>query len=195
MTRSAPIPPKPAEIPKRQVPIPPKPTEIPKRQVPIPPKPAEIPIRQAPVPPKIAEIPARQASGSSRPVTLSESSYKPTEHTSFATSVIPSFRHSDLRQHLEGQRTERRERASVEKTPRRAQRPLIFSPSAESRADDSERVIAALRQEVSQLKKAAKDMSTAKERPRKGLQKSDRERSGASLNVHPEDWAETSSRK
>ena len=112
--------------------VPPKPAEIPKRQVPIPPKPAEIPVRQAPVPPKIAEIPARQASELSCPETLSESSYRPTKHTSFATSIIPSFRHSDLHQHLEGQRTERRERASAEKTPCRARRPLIFSPFAES---------------------------------------------------------------
>jgi hypothetical protein len=41
------------------------------------------------------------------------------------------------------------------------------------------------------LKKAARGMSPAKERPRKRLQKSDRERSGTSLNAHIEDWAET----
>jgi hypothetical protein len=44
-------------------------------------------------------------------------------------------------------------------TSRQAQESLIRSPSAESRAEDSERVIAALRQEVSQLKKAAEGMS------------------------------------
>jgi hypothetical protein len=46
---------------------------------------------------------------------------------------------------MEGQRTERREQASAEMTPRRARRPLDFSSSAESRADDSERVITELR--------------------------------------------------
>ncbi len=99
---------------------------------PVPPRPTEIPARQVPIPPKIAEIPTQQASGPSRPETLSESSYRPTEHTLFATSIIPSFRHSDLRQQLEGQRAERREKASAEKIPRRAQRPLVFSLSAES---------------------------------------------------------------
>jgi hypothetical protein len=137
--------------------------------------------RSAPVPPKPADILARQASGPSRPEASSGSSYRPSEHTSFATSVIPSFRHTDLRQHLEGQRTERHERAPTEMTPRRARRQLDFSSSAESRADDSERVIAELRQEISDLKKAARGMSLAKERPRKRLQKSDRERSETSL--------------
>jgi hypothetical protein len=65
----------------------------------------------------------------------------------------------------------------------------------ESRADDSERVIAELRQEINDLKKIAKGMSTAKEKPRNKLQKSDRERSGTSLNAHTEDWAETPSLK
>ena len=80
-------------------------------------------------------------------------------------------------------------------TPRRAPRPSDFSSSAESRANDSERVITELRQEISDLKKAAKDMSSAKEKPRNKLQKSDRERSGTSLNAHTEDWVETPSLK
>ena len=161
------------------------------RSASVPPKSAEIPARQALVPFKPANIPARQASGPSHLEASSGSSYRPSEHTLFATSVIPSFRHTDLCQPLEGQRVEQRERASAEMTPRGARRPSDFSSSAESRADDSERVIAELRQEISDLKKAARGMSSAKERLRKRLQKSDRERSGTSLNAHTEDWAET----
>ena len=61
--------------------------------------------------------------------------------------------------------------------------------------DDSERVIAELCQEISDLKKAARGMSPAKEGPRRRLQKSDREKSGTSLSAHTEDWAETPSLK
>ncbi len=56
-------------------------------------------------------------------------------------------------------------------------------------------MISELRQEISDLKKAARGMSLAKERPRRRLQKSDRERSGTSLSAHTEDWAETPSLK
>jgi hypothetical protein len=96
---------------------------------------------------------------------------------------------------MDDQRTERHGESSVEVTPPRAQRSLIRSSSAESRADDSERVIAALRQEVSALKKAAQDMSTAKERPRKNFHKSEQGKSGASRSAHHEDWAESPSVK
>ena len=61
--------------------------------------------------------------------------------------------------------------------------------------DDSERVIVELRQEISDLKKATRGMSLAKERPRRRLQKSDRERSGTSLSAHTEDWVENPSLK
>uniref|UniRef100_A0A2N9GX46 Uncharacterized protein n=1 Tax=Fagus sylvatica TaxID=28930 RepID=A0A2N9GX46_FAGSY len=74
-------------------------------------------------------------------------------------------------------------------------RSSIRSPSAESRADDSERVIAALRQEVSALKKAAQDMSTAKGRPRKNFHRTEQGKSGASRSAHHEDWAESPSLK
>ena len=88
---------------------------------------------------------------------------------------------------MDDQRTERRGESSVEVTPPRAQKSLIQSPSAESQADDSERVIAALRQEVDALKKAARDMSTAKDRPRKNFHKSEQGKSGASRSAHHKD--------
>jgi hypothetical protein len=96
---------------------------------------------------------------------------------------------------MDDQRTERHGESSTKVTPPRAQRSSIRSPSAESRADDSERVIAALRQEVSALKKAAQDMSTAKERPRKNFHRTEQGKSGASRSAHHEDWAESPSLK
>jgi hypothetical protein len=144
---------------------------------------------------KLAEFPARQVSRPSRPKVSTGSSYRPSEHTLTATSVNPSSRHTDLRQHLDDQRTERHEQASTEVTPHRAQRLLIFSSSANSRADDSERVIAELCKEISDLKKEAMGKSPAKERPRRRFQKGDQERSGTSLSAHTEDWAETPSLK
>uniref|UniRef100_A0A2N9HKB0 Uncharacterized protein n=1 Tax=Fagus sylvatica TaxID=28930 RepID=A0A2N9HKB0_FAGSY len=96
---------------------------------------------------------------------------------------------------MDDQQTERHGESSTEVTPHRAQKSLTRSSSAESRADDSERVIAAFRQEVSALKKAAQDMSTAKERPRKNFHKSDQGKSGASRSAHLEDWAESPSLK
>ena len=148
-----------------------------------------------PAPPKLAEFPARQASGPSRPEVSTGSSYRPSEHTPPATSVIPSSRHTNLRHHLDDQRIERHEQTSTEVTPRQARRSLNFSSSAKSRADDSERVIVELCREISDLKKAARGMSPAKERPRRRLQKSDRERSRTSISAHTEDWAETPSLK
>uniref|UniRef100_A0A2N9IKR9 Reverse transcriptase domain-containing protein n=1 Tax=Fagus sylvatica TaxID=28930 RepID=A0A2N9IKR9_FAGSY len=97
--------------------------------------------------------------------------------------------------HMDDQRTEGRGEGSVEVTHHRVQRSLIQSSSAESRADDSERVIAALRQEVDALKKAAQDMSTAKDRPRKNFHKSEQGDSGASRSAHHEGWAESPSVK
>jgi hypothetical protein len=145
------------------------------------PRPAESQVGQAPTPP--------------RPKTSTESSYKPSEHTRGAVSVIPSSKHTVLHRHMDDQRTEGRGEGSVEVTPPRVQRSLIQSSSAESRADDSERVIAALRQEVDALKKAAQDMSTAKERPRKNFHKSEQGDSGASRSAHHEGWAESPSVK
>jgi hypothetical protein len=58
---------------------------------------------------------------------------------------------------MDDQRTEGRGEGSVKVKCPRVQRSLIQSSSAESRADDSERVIAALRQEVDALKKAAQE--------------------------------------
>jgi hypothetical protein len=45
------------------------------------------------------------------------------------------------------------------------------------------------------LKKAAQDMSTVKERPRKNFHKNDQGKSGASRSAHLEDWAESPSLK
>uniref|UniRef100_A0A2N9HGA7 Uncharacterized protein n=1 Tax=Fagus sylvatica TaxID=28930 RepID=A0A2N9HGA7_FAGSY len=96
---------------------------------------------------------------------------------------------------MDDQRVEPHGESSTKVTPPRAQRSSIRSPSAESRADDSERVIAALRQEVSALKKAAQDMSTAKGRPRKNFHRTEQGKSGASRSAHHEDWAESPSLK
>ena len=125
------------------------------RSVPGSSRPAESPARQASGPsrrqlaileqPKPAESPTGQASRPSRPKTSTESSYRPTEHTRVATSVTPSSKHTVLHRHMDDQRTERYGESSTGVTPHRAQKSLIRSPSAESRADNSERVIAALR--------------------------------------------------
>uniref|UniRef100_A0A2N9GCT6 Integrase catalytic domain-containing protein n=1 Tax=Fagus sylvatica TaxID=28930 RepID=A0A2N9GCT6_FAGSY len=133
MPRSVPGPSRPAESPARQASGPSR------RQLEIPeqPRPAESPARQASGPSqRQLEIPERsrpagsqvgQAPTPSRPRTSTESSYKPTEHT-----------------------REGRGEGSVEVTRPQVQRSLVQSPSAASRADDSERVIAALRQEDEQ---------------------------------------------
>jgi hypothetical protein len=173
--------------------------------VPGPSGPAESPARQAsgpsrrqlaiPEQPRPAESPAGQASRPSRPRTSTESSYRPSEHTRVATSVTPSSKHTVLHRHMDDQRTEQDGESSTGMTPHQAQKSLIRSSSAESRADGSERVIAALRQEVNALKKAAQDMSTAKERLRKNFHKSERGKSGASRSAHLEDWAESLSLK
>ena len=177
MPRSISGPSRPAESPTRLVSGPSRrQLEIPER-----PRPAESQAGQTPTP--------------SRPKTSTESSYKPSEHTRIATSVTPSSKHTALHRHMDDQRTEQRGESSVEVTPPRAQRSLIRSPSAESRADDSERVIAALRQEVDALKKATQDMSTAKDRPRKNFHKSEQGRSGASHSAYHEDWAQSPSIK
>uniref|UniRef100_A0A2N9IU12 Uncharacterized protein n=1 Tax=Fagus sylvatica TaxID=28930 RepID=A0A2N9IU12_FAGSY len=138
------------------------------RSVPGPSRPAESPARQASGPSRRQlEIPERsrpagsqagQAPAPSCPRTSTESSYKPTEHTRVAVSIASSSKHTKLHRHMDDQRTEGRGEGSVEVTRPQVQRSLIQSPSAASRADDSERVIAALRQEVDSLKKAARDM-------------------------------------
>jgi hypothetical protein len=125
------------------------------RSVPGPSGPVESPARQAsgpsrrqlaiPEQPRPAESPAGQGSRPSRPKTSTGSSYRPSDHTRVATSVTPSSQHTVLHRRMDDQRTERHGESSTEVTPHRAQRSLTQSPSAESRADDSERVIAALR--------------------------------------------------
>uniref|UniRef100_A0A2N9GEY5 RNase H type-1 domain-containing protein n=1 Tax=Fagus sylvatica TaxID=28930 RepID=A0A2N9GEY5_FAGSY len=122
------------------------------RSVPRPSRPAESPTRQASGPsrrqleilerPRPAESQVGQAPTPSRPRTSTESSYKPSEHTRVVVSVTPSSKHTVLHRHMDDQRTEGRGEGSVEVTPPRVQRSLIQSSSAESRADDSERVIA-----------------------------------------------------
>uniref|UniRef100_A0A2N9GMT9 Uncharacterized protein n=1 Tax=Fagus sylvatica TaxID=28930 RepID=A0A2N9GMT9_FAGSY len=171
MPRSVPGPSRPAESPARQAPGPSQ------RQLEIPeqPRPAPSPARQASGPSRRQlEIPERsrpagsqvgQAPAPSCPRTSTESSYKPTEHTRVAVSVASSSKHTKLYRHMDDQRTE----------------------------DDSERVIAALRQEVDSLKKAARDMSIAKERQRKNFHKD--EQGEASRSAHHEGWAESPSVK
>uniref|UniRef100_A0A2N9GXW1 Integrase catalytic domain-containing protein n=1 Tax=Fagus sylvatica TaxID=28930 RepID=A0A2N9GXW1_FAGSY len=175
------------------------------RSVPGTSRPTESPVRQAsgpsrpqvaiPVQPRPTESPARRTSGLSHPRTSTESSYRPSHHTQVVPSVIHSSKHTVLHRHMDDQRTERHGESSIEVTLPRARTSIIRSPSAESQADDSERVIAALRQEVSALKKAAQDMSTAKERPRKNFHKSEQGKSGASHSAHHEGWAESPSLK
>uniref|UniRef100_A0A2N9J0D1 Reverse transcriptase n=1 Tax=Fagus sylvatica TaxID=28930 RepID=A0A2N9J0D1_FAGSY len=167
------------------------------------PRPAPSPARQASGPSRRQlEIPERsrpagsqvgQAPAPSCPRTSTESSYKPTEHTRVAVSVASSSKHTKLYRHMDDQRTEGRGEGSVEVTRPQIQRSLVQSPSAASRADDSERVIAALRQEVDSLKKAARDMSIAKERQRKNFHKD--EQGEASRSAHHEGWAESPSVK
>uniref|UniRef100_A0A2N9G9H3 RNA-directed DNA polymerase n=1 Tax=Fagus sylvatica TaxID=28930 RepID=A0A2N9G9H3_FAGSY len=199
MPRSVPGPSRPAESPARQASGPSR------RQLEIPeqPRPAESPARQASGPSRRQlEIPERsrpagsqvgQAPTPSHPRTSTESSYKPTEHTRVAVSIASSSKHTKLYRHMDDQRTEGRGEGSVEVTRPQVQRSLVQSPSAASRADDSERVIAALRQEVDSLKKAARDMSTAKERLRKNFHKD--EQGEASRSAHHEGWAESPSVK
>uniref|UniRef100_A0A2N9G7V6 Uncharacterized protein n=1 Tax=Fagus sylvatica TaxID=28930 RepID=A0A2N9G7V6_FAGSY len=121
------------------------------------PRPAESQVGQAPTPP--------------RPKTSTESSYKPSEHTRGAVSVIPSSKHTVLHRHMDDQRTEGRGEGTVEgdrSTP----------PGGRC-----------------SLKKAAQDMSTAKDRPRKNFHKSEQGDSGASRSAHHEGWAESPSVK
>uniref|UniRef100_A0A2N9H5X7 Integrase catalytic domain-containing protein n=1 Tax=Fagus sylvatica TaxID=28930 RepID=A0A2N9H5X7_FAGSY len=170
------------------------------RSVPGTSRPTESPVRQAsgpsrpqvaiPVQPRPTESPARRTSGLSHPRTSTESSYRPSHHTQVVPSVIHSSKHTVLHRHMDDQRTERHGESTS-----RAQTSIIKSPSAASRPDDSERVIAALRKEVSTFKKAAQDMSKAKERLRKNFHKSEQGKSGASRSVHHEDWAESLSLK
>uniref|UniRef100_A0A2N9J5A6 RNA-directed DNA polymerase n=1 Tax=Fagus sylvatica TaxID=28930 RepID=A0A2N9J5A6_FAGSY len=199
MPRSVPGPSRPAESPARQAPGPSqRQLEIPEQT-----RPAPSPARQASGPSRRQlEIPERsrpagsqvgQAPAPSCPRTSTESSYKPTEHTRVAVSVASSSKHTKLYRHMDDQRTEGRGEGSVEVTRPQIQRSLVQSPSAASRADDSERVIAALRQEVDSLKKAARDMSIAKERQRKNFHKD--EQGEASRSAHHEGWAESPSVK
>jgi hypothetical protein len=132
-------------------------------------------------------------SGPSRHEVSSGSSYRPSKGIPAATSLIPSSRHTDLRQHLDSRRSGWDERASREVTPQRARRSLNFSSSVESRSDNSERIIAELRREISDLRKEAKGKSPAKERPRKGLLHYNQEDPASSLSAHTGVWAETPS--
>ncbi len=129
--------------------------------------------RSGPASPQLAGSPLLQALGPSHREVSIGSSYRPSEHTPFATSAVPSSKHNDLRQHLNNQRSERNERASREATPHRARRSLNFSSSVESRANDSERIIPELRQEISDLRKEARGKSPTKERLRRKPGKND----------------------
>uniref|UniRef100_A0A2N9FB64 RNase H type-1 domain-containing protein n=1 Tax=Fagus sylvatica TaxID=28930 RepID=A0A2N9FB64_FAGSY len=199
MPRSVPGPSRPAESPARQAPGP----SQRQREIPEQSRPAPSPARQASGPSRRQlEIPERsrpagsqvgQAPAPSCPRTSTESSYKPTEHTWVAVSAASSSKHTKIYRHMDDQRTEGRGEGSVEVTRPQIQRSLVQSPSAASRADDSERVIAALRQEVDSLKKAARDMSIAKERQRKNFHKD--EQGEASRSAHHEGWAESPSVK
>uniref|UniRef100_A0A2N9G8J0 RNA-directed DNA polymerase n=1 Tax=Fagus sylvatica TaxID=28930 RepID=A0A2N9G8J0_FAGSY len=106
-----------------------------------------------------------QAPTPSRPRTSTESSYKPSEHTRVAVSAASSSKHTKLHRHMDDQRTEGRGEGSIERCV----------------------------QEVDSLKKAARDMSTAKERLRKNFHKD--EQGEASRSAHHEGWAESPSVK
>jgi hypothetical protein len=175
----------------RSIPGPSRPTESPARQASGPPR-SQLAIPEQPRP---AESPAGQASRPSCPRTATESSFRPSEHTRVATSVSSPSKRTVPRRQMDDQRTERHGESSTAVTPHRAQKLVARSPSSESRADDSERVIAALCQEVSALKKVAQDMSTAKDRPRKNFHRTEPGKSGVSRSVHLEDWAESPSLK
>ena len=149
--------------------------------------------RSGPTSPQRAESPVQQVSRPSCREVSSGSSYRPFKGTPAATSIIPPSRHTDLHQHLNSQRSERNEWASREATPHRARQSLNFSSSTESRADDSERIIAELRQKISNLRKEARDKSPTKERLRRRLGQNDRESSGPSSSAHTDVWAETPS--
>uniref|UniRef100_A0A2N9ILA2 Uncharacterized protein n=1 Tax=Fagus sylvatica TaxID=28930 RepID=A0A2N9ILA2_FAGSY len=98
----------------------------------------------------------QRISGPSRQEVSSGSSYRPSRGIPAATSLILSLRQVDLHQHLDSWRSRQNERASREVTPQRARRSLNFSSSAESRSDDSEKIIAELCWEISDLKKEAR---------------------------------------
>ena len=134
-----------------------------------------------------------RVSGPSRQEVSSGSSYRPSKGIPAATSLIPSSRHTDLRQHLDSRRSGRDEQASREVTPQWARWSLKFSSSAKSRVDNSERIIAELCREISDLRKEARGKSPAKERPRKGLIHYNQEDPASSLSVHTSVWVETPS--
>jgi hypothetical protein len=99
----------------------------------------------------------------------SGSSYRPSEHTPSSTSTFPS-RYTNPSQHLDSQR-------SVRNNPN--------APSSSgSRTQDSQSIIAGLHRQISNLKKQVRDKTPAKERPRRGHEKNDRENSEASSNAH-----------
>jgi hypothetical protein len=104
----------------------------------------------------------------------SGSSYRPSKHGS-STSTFPS-RYTNPSQHLDSQR-------SVWNNPN--------APSSSgSRTQDSQSIIAGLYRQISNLKKQVRDKTPAKERPRRGREKNDRENSKASSNAHLEVGAE-----
>uniref|UniRef100_A0A2N9FX44 Integrase catalytic domain-containing protein n=1 Tax=Fagus sylvatica TaxID=28930 RepID=A0A2N9FX44_FAGSY len=138
-------------------------------------------------PSRPAESPARQVSGPSR--RQLEIPERPMPAESQAGQAPTPSRPKTSTESGRGE-------SSVEVTPPRAQRSLIRSPSAESRADDSERVIAALRQEVDALKKAAQRTCPQQKIGRGKISiRVNKENSGASRSAHYEDWAESPSIK
>ena len=136
----------------------------------------------------------RRTSGSSHHETAMGSSYRLSKWTPSATSAISPSKHTELRLYLNSPQSKQNERASREVTSHRVWRSLNFSSSAESQAYDSERVIAELRREISDLRKEARGKSPAKERSRRKPGKNNRESSGQSLGAHTKAWEETPSR-
>uniref|UniRef100_A0A2N9GYD0 Reverse transcriptase domain-containing protein n=1 Tax=Fagus sylvatica TaxID=28930 RepID=A0A2N9GYD0_FAGSY len=105
----------------------------------------------------------------------SGSSYRPSVHIPSSTSTFLS-RYSNPSQHLDSQ-------ISVRNKPN--------APSSlGSRTQDSQSIIAGLHRQISNLKKQVRDKTPAKERPRRGREKDDRENSEASSNAHIEVGAE-----
>ena len=125
-------------------------------------------------------------------------SYKPSEGaTTGRASVVASSQHTDPNERS-ARRTDQwatsKELSSHNSGMGNARLSLNYSSTA-SRAEDSERIISELRQEIRDLRKEARSRSPAKEKPRNRVNASKRknlEHSTLSLNLRSEAFSETS---
>ena len=133
-----------------------------------------------------------------KPSWRTETSYKPSEGaTAGKASVVASSQHTDPNERS-ARRTDQwatsKELGSHNSSMRNAWRSLNCSSTA-SQAEDSERIISELRQEIRDLRQEARSRSPAKERPRNrvnALKRKNLEHSTLSLNSRSEDFSETS---